>query len=143
MRDALPAIRARGAELVVIGSGEPYQALQFRDEQDIDFPLLVDPELRAYAAAGLRRGVMRTVGPAAIRHAIRALRGRFRQGRIRGNAWQLGGVFVIAPGDRVLFEQRSEAAGGHADLRLVVAALDLYPVDAKEETAEAVPGDER
>ena len=38
---------------------------------------------------------------------------------------QLGGAFVILPGGRVVFEQRSDAAGDHADPAAVIAALEL------------------
>jgi hypothetical protein len=33
------------------------------------------------------------------------------QGRIIGDAAQLGGAFIIGPGDEILFEQRSKNAG--------------------------------
>jgi peroxiredoxin len=63
LRDQLPEIRARGAELVVIGNGAQHFAAAFREDMGLDCPLLVDPELRAYRAAGLRRGRVELLSP--------------------------------------------------------------------------------
>lgn len=123
MRDALPEIRRRGAELVVIGSGRPWHAKAFREEQGVDFLLLTDPELQAYGAAQLQRRATAVVNLRAVGAAIRAWREGHRQSATKGDPWQNGGVFVIAPPDRVLYEQRSDAAGDHAPLDDVLAAL--------------------
>jgi peroxiredoxin len=123
LREALDQIRALGAELVVIGNGQPHQARAFREERDLRFPLLVDPELRAYRAAGLRRGVASTLGPKALAHGLRALRKGYVQGRTQGDPWQLGGVFVIAPGGQVAFSYVSREAGDHPEVSSVLAAL--------------------
>ena len=63
MRGRISEIRARGAELVIVGNGSQYFAQTFREDQDLDCPLLIDPELRAYRAAGLRRGRVELLSP--------------------------------------------------------------------------------
>ena len=123
MRDVLPQIRERGAELVVIGSGAPMFAQAFREDLDLDCAILVDPELKAYAAAGLRRDLRSTFNLKALGHGVRALRKGFRQGGIQGDPWQQGGVFAINPAGETLFEYISAAAGDHPDPAAVVAAL--------------------
>ena len=124
MRDAaLPAIHRQGAELVIVGNGTPAQAADFRTAQRIANPLVVDPELRAYAAAGLRRGVATAINLRTAAHGLRALRAGQRQGATQGDPWQQGGVFVITPDDRVLFAHVSQEAGDHPDPADVVAAL--------------------
>ena len=123
MRDALPAIRARGAELVIVGNGRPEQAADFRDTANVKNPLFVDPELRAYAAAGLRRGLSSSLNVSVLGNAIRALRAGKRQGAVEGDPWQQGGVFVIRPDDRVDFAYVSESAGDHPDPADILAAL--------------------
>ena len=70
----------------------------------LDCPLLVDPELRAYRAAGLRRGRVELLSPRLPLNAMRALRAGYRQTSVQGDPWQLGGVFVIRP------ERRSPTA---------------------------------
>ena len=124
MRDALPIIRKRGAELVIVGNGRPEHAVDFRDTEAIKCPLFVDPELHAYAAAGLRRGILSSIGPGVLVRGIRALREGKRQGATQGDPWQQGGVFVIRPGNFVDFSYISEAAGDHPAPDSVIAALD-------------------
>ena len=47
--------RAAGADLVIVGNGTVEQARAFRDERHLRMPLYVDPRMKAYRAAGLRR----------------------------------------------------------------------------------------
>jgi len=123
LRDRLPEIRERGAELVVVGNGTPYFALGFRDDLKLDCPLLVDPELRSYRAAGLRRGRVEILSPRLPLHAARALWKGHRQTSVQGDPWQLGGVFVIGKGGALLFQHRSREAGDHPPLEAVLSAL--------------------
>ena len=123
MRDIHPEIRRHGAELVVVGNGSPDQAAAFRAEAAIDFPLFVDPELKAYAAAGLRRGLGTVLRPDVFRRAIHAWKAGFRQRGVAGDPWQQGGLFVIRPGDIVSFAHVSRAAGDHAQPKAVLRAL--------------------
>lgn len=123
MRGELETIRSRGAELVVVGNGAPWFARAFRDELSLDFPLLVDPGLAAYRAAGLRRGAFDTLRPAALVNALRAWRSGARQGAVRGDPWQLGGTFVVARGGTLLYRHLSREAGDHPRLAEVLAAL--------------------
>ncbi len=123
LRDNLKAIRARGAELVVVGNGRPDQAADFRAEQQLTFPLFVDPELHAYAAAGLKRSIMSAISPRVFGHALRAFRAGKRQSWTQGDPWQQGGVFIIRPDGKVPFAYVSEEAGDHANLTDILAAL--------------------
>lgn len=125
--DALPAIHRAGAELIIVGNGSPPQAADFRAAQHVATPLFVDPELRAYAAAGLRRGVATALNLRTLAHGVRALRAGQRQGTTQGDPWQQGGVFVITPDDRVHFAHVSQEAGDHPDPAAVIAALPPKP----------------
>lgn len=124
MRDHVPAIRARGAELVVVGNGAAHFAAAFRDDLHLDAPLLVDPELRAYRAAGLRRGRVELLSPRLPLHALRALAAGHRQTAVQGDPWQLGGVLVIRPGGALAYRHASREAGDHAPIGEILAALD-------------------
>lgn len=123
LRDITPRIRDRGAELVVIGNGDPKQASAFARARDLDFPLLTDPRRDSYRAAGLRRDVASTFNLSLVKNAGRALRGGHFQSTVQGDPWQQGGAFVFAPGDVVLFSQISKTAGDHADPEDLLAAL--------------------
>ena len=134
MRDALPKIHARGAELVVVGNGKPEYAADFRDSEGIEFPLYTDPDLRAYSAAGLKRSVGSSINLNVIGHGLRALSAGKRQGATQGDPWQQGGVFVIAPRDRIVFSYVSEEAGDHPEIGDVLASLPR-----KARSTEATP----
>jgi NAD(P)-dependent dehydrogenase (short-subunit alcohol dehydrogenase family)/peroxiredoxin len=123
LRDRIDDIRARGAELVIVGNGSPHFAATFRDDYSLDCPLLVDPDLRAYRVAGLRRGRVEILSPRLPGHAIRAFLGGARQGAVQGDPWQLGGTFVIRPGGEVTYRHVSSDAGDHAPIEAILAAL--------------------
>jgi len=124
LRDALPEIRRRGAELIIVGNGQPQHAIDFRDTEHVESPLYVDPELQAYAAAGLKRGLRSSLSPGVILRGVRAFREGKRQSATKGDPWQQGGVFVILPGNRVEFVYISEEAGDHPSAEAILFALD-------------------
>ncbi len=123
MRDRIDDIRTRGAELVVIGNGAANFAAAFREEMGLDCLLLIDPELRAYRAAGLRRGRVEVLSPRLPLNAVRALGRGFRQQGVQGDPWQLGGVFVIRPDGDLAYRHLSREAGDHEPVGDVIAAL--------------------
>lgn len=119
-----PRIRAKGAELVLIGNGNRRFAAAFRDELAIAAPVYVDTERRAYRALGMKRGVGSPRGLLATAgNAARAWRAGFRQTSVQGDAWQLGGVLVVRPGGRVAYRYASDAAGDHPPVEDILAAL--------------------
>lgn len=140
MRDRLSEIRARGAELVIVGNGAPHFAAAFREDFHLHTPLLIDPELRAYRAAGLRRGRVELLSPRLPLHALRALRSGSRQTGVQGDPWQLGGTFVIRPGGALAFRHVSREAGDHPRVDDVLAALEgTQPHPSEESEARRIP----
>ena len=124
MRDALPEIRRRGAELIIVGNGRPEHAIDFRDSEHVESPLYVDPELRAYAAAGLKRGLRSSLSVGVLLRGLRAFGEGKRQGATMGDPWQQGGVFIIRPGNLVDFSYISAEAGDHPSVEAILSALD-------------------
>jgi alkyl-hydroperoxide reductase/thiol specific antioxidant family protein len=122
---ARPDIEARGARLIVLGSGSPEHLRAFRDATGYRGPLLTDPTLQSFQAAGLASGWRRTFDPRSFVKGIRAFASGFRQGARRGNPVQQGGTFVLGPGPRAGFEWRDRFAGDHPKLDDVLAALDI------------------
>jgi NAD(P)-dependent dehydrogenase (short-subunit alcohol dehydrogenase family) len=139
LRDRIEEIRALDAELVIVGNGAQSFAAAFREDYDLDCPLLVDPELRAYRAAGLRRGRVELLSPRLPRNALRALRAGYRQTDVQGDPWQLGGVFVIRPGGELAYRYVSREAGDHAPIDDILAALeeDALPIDEEASAPRA------
>lgn len=111
--------------LVAMGSGTPDQANVFVKKYGFTGEMFVSPDLSAYRAFKLFRGLWRSVGPASVYRGIKAITKGFRQGYTAGDPWQQGGVFLIGPGARLLFEHKDQFAGDHADLNEVLAAAEL------------------
>jgi hypothetical protein len=71
----------------------------------------------------MRRSLLGLLHPRALVNMLRAFWRGHRQGRIQGDAWQLGGVVVLASDGRVLRAQRDAAGGDLLDLEAVLRAL--------------------
>jgi len=124
LRDHLDEIRERGAELVLVGNGAQMFAQAFREDLELDCPVLIDPDLVSYRAAGLRRGRVELLSPRMPINAMRAMSKGFRQTSVQGDPWQLGGVFVLKPGGKMTYRDISSEAGDHAPIDEVLTALD-------------------
>lgn len=119
-----PAIRARGAELILVGNGNRHFAEAFRSELGITAPIYVDTKREAYRALEMKRGFMRTLGSLDTWKSFgRALRGGFRQKGVQGDAWQLGGVLVVRTDGTVAYRYLSDSAGDHPPVADILAAL--------------------
>jgi hypothetical protein len=108
---------------VVVGNGAPKQAARFHDEFQLPFPLYTDPRLVSYRAAGLRRALSATFNPRILGNFGRSLGRGHRQGLTQGSAFQQGGVFLITPENRIVYEQRSQVAGDHPEPEEILTAL--------------------
>jgi dehydrogenase/reductase SDR family member 12 len=113
LRDSIDRWQEEGVNVVVIGNGNADFAEAFRTEFQLDATLLVDPDLAAYRAAGLRRGRLEIASPKLIQNAYRAYRGGARQTGVEGDPWQLGGTFVFDRGGDLKLAFRSREAGDH------------------------------
>jgi hypothetical protein len=45
------------------------------------------------------------------------------QGKLQGDPWQQGGLFAVAPGGEILFEQRNKRAGDRPKVDEALAAI--------------------
>jgi len=135
LRDVVPGIRERGAEIAVVGNGSAEQAAGLVRELGLDFPLFTDPERRTFAALGARRSLGGVLNLGTLKSAVRAWSAGHRQHGVQGDAMQLGGTVVIHPGGRVAHVHRSEHAGQLPPLDGVLAAVE----DRKKERDHADP----
>jgi hypothetical protein len=116
-------IRARGAGLVLIGSGTHTQAREFAQSAAFAGELYVDPKREAFQALGLHRSVLRVLDPRALWRAAAARRAGFRGGPLAGDPWQQGGTLVVGPGNRLHFAHRDRRADDHARTEDLLGAL--------------------
>lgn len=124
MRDAYEDIRASGAEVVAIGTGNQRYAKAFVDEENIPFPVLVDDDASAARAAGVNRGSLRNIlTPSTYRDSIGTLRRGHRIHKSGKRVLQLGATFVVGPGEHVRYSHIDRLTTDHALIDEVLATL--------------------
>jgi hypothetical protein len=120
-------IEARGVRLVFIGQATPRHAAHFQKRYAPDVEILADEDRASYKAIGLRRGsVGQLLGPTSVLKGI----GRTMtsgtvtvQGRVIGDAAQLGGTFIVLQSGEIAWSHRSKDASDNAEVDEVLAAL--------------------
>ena len=110
--------------LTLIGQATPRQATAFRRKLDIDLPVLADEERSTYKAAGIpRASVGQLLGPRSVLSGVKhGARSGVVQGRIIGDAAQLGGAAIVRPGGEVAFEQVQRNAGDTVEAEALLEA---------------------
>lgn len=111
--------------MVGIGSGTKEEAKSFIEKFGFSGEMYIDPKLTSFKAFQLHKGFWRTLGPRSVWKGIGTMSNGFRQGRSAGHLWQQGGMFVLGPGDKVLFAHRNSVAGDQAAPKDVVNACRL------------------
>jgi peroxiredoxin len=109
LRDGHERIRETGADVGLVGHGDPDEAVAFADAKRLPFPLLLDRDRGAYRSYGLVQGrAMQILMPQVALPWIRAeLSSETRQRGLKGGSFlQMPGTFVIDSGGVV------RAAGG-------------------------------
>ena len=119
-----------GVRLVLIGQATPRQAKHFRDKQGIaPLPVLADEDRESYRAAGWRRAnAAQLVGPRSVLSGLKhGARSGVVQGRVIGDAAQLGGEMLVGPDGEIAWSHRQENAGDTTDPeRLLEAARSAF-----------------
>ena len=124
MRDLHPQLKELDVPLVAIGLADLARAKEFRKEFQLNFPLLVDADRRAYQAAGFNEAsLLHLLRADNLKSASRAKAGGHSQTKLGKNPMQLGGTLVIAPDERVLLDYPSKTFGDNASNESVLAAL--------------------
>lgn len=84
-----------------------------------EVPAIADPELRLYAAFGLKRGtLMQVVGPRAILAGGRALLKGNLPGKPSGDVMAMPGAFLIK-GDQIVWSHDARHSGENPDWKSV------------------------
>ncbi|HVM21400.1 MAG TPA: AhpC/TSA family protein, partial [Egibacteraceae bacterium] len=125
MRDHEPDLTALGLRVAAVGTGDAAYARELEQRLRLSFPLLIDPTLRSYGAAGARRGSpLRVLHP---RTAVAALRNvgatGMRQGRTGRHPFQLGATHVIGPDGSVPFAWVNDDYADNAPMAEVLAVV--------------------
>jgi hypothetical protein len=107
----------------LVGNGAPSFIEGFRETTKYDRPIYTDPSLEVFKAAELKRGVLKTFNPLALGKTIGAFARGHRQGTTKGDAFQQGGVLIVAPDGTVKWHHASSRPGDNAEPGEIVAAL--------------------
>ena len=124
MRDVYEEIKASGAEVLAIGTGNARHAVEFVEEEGIPFPVLVDDDADAARAASVKRGnAWKILGPETYGASLRTWREGHRIHKPGKRTFQLGATFVVGPGNAVHYEYLDENTADHAPLEDVMKVL--------------------
>lgn len=114
LRPVWSRIVASGVQPIVIGNGTPLMAEAFAEESGLEVPLYTNPGREVYAALGTKRpGLSAFINPRLYWNGLRAALGGFFPRPPKGDAAQLGGVFLVRPGGEMPYAYRSDLAGDH------------------------------
>ena len=103
-----------GLDLVLIGQATPRQAKHFAKKLDLDgMTILADEDRQTYKIAGFKKANLgQLLGPKSVLSGVKhGARSGVVQGRIVGDAAQLGGAMIIDTSGEVVFRQASKNAG--------------------------------
>lgn len=131
----VPRIHAAGAEMVIVGNGQPEHAAWFIEDYNVETPLFTDPTLRSHEIVGARSPKM--FNPMVAVRGVKAMTKGFRQSKTMGPAAQLGGVFIITPAGSMPYKYVSKFAGDHPDPERVVGFLETIVAKGWSEAATA------
>ncbi len=133
-------LQLRAVDVVVLGNGTPEQATWFREDAALDIAVYTDPTRAAYCALRAKRNLLGILHPKVFLRAFQARRRGFRQTGIKGDAQQLGGVFLIMPDGTLPYAYYSTYAGDHPAPEAVLAAVRAAQRPAGGRTENRPPG---
>jgi len=111
------------SRLAVIGPGEASHLAEFREVTGYRSELFADPSREAFQVLGFSSGITKLLGIKPIQGVFSAIKAGIRPGKLQGNALQLGGAVVIAPGNELCYLFREKQAGDHPPVDELLQAV--------------------
>jgi hypothetical protein len=113
----------RGSRIAVIGPGQASHLAEFREVTGYRSDLFADPGREAYRVLGFSSGISKMFGIKPVQGALSALKSGIRPGKLQGNAFQIGGAVVIAPGGELRYLYREKYVGDHPQVAEILGAV--------------------
>jgi hypothetical protein len=132
LRSELDAYDAAGGNVVIVGQGEPERAARYRDRQQLEVPILSDPDRVTYEAYGLLQGTTAQILFDAPDEFLRCepqagidlAAGRHGTDRaLVDDPWQLPGEFVVGTDGVIRSAHRYGWCEDYPDPRVHVAVI--------------------
>lgn len=132
LRAELEQYHEAGANVVIIGQGDPIRAAAYRDQHELEVPILVDSDLSAYRAYGLREGSVAQIlfdAPESFWDHDRETGENFivsrrESGRpLVDNPWLLPGEFVVDATGTIVHVHRYQHCEDHPEPLVHVTAI--------------------
>lgn len=132
LREEYEDYEAAGAEVVIVGQGEPERAARYAEKYDIPAPVLCDPDLEVYEAYGLLDGKPSQILFDASNDllnldyeaGLELMREREQKGRpLVDDPWLLPGEFVIGENGVIRLAYRYQYCEDFPDPRVLLAAV--------------------
>ena len=98
-------------------------AQEFAEQFQIRAPIYVDPQRHLYQALGMSASKAKMLNPKVLWAGFKASQKGFRQTKLQGDPWQLGGVLLLKPSGEIPYLYRSKFAGDHPEVDAVLQAL--------------------
>jgi peroxiredoxin len=120
-------IESSGARLVLIGQATPRHAAHFQRRYAPDVEVLADESRQSYKAMKIPRGsASQLIGPKSVVKGIGriATSGTLTvQGRVIGDAAQLGATFIVLPSGKIAWSHVSQDASDNPSIEELLEAL--------------------
>ena len=113
-----------GARVVLVGLGTPEETAAFKDQFQVPFGMIADPQKRLFRAFHLKQASLG--GLLSVGMAVKGLSAMARGHSIgipKGDVRQLPGVFIIDSGGRIRFSHYAKDAADHPDPDTLLAFL--------------------
>ena len=124
MRDNKAALDTADINVVLVGMGKPAEAEKFRQELDVAFPLICDPEKHLYGTYGLKKATFGQIAsPGLLLKGLQAVSQGHFLGRPQGDPMQMPGTFIIDKGGRFLLQHFARDAADHLAVAAIIGAV--------------------
>jgi peroxiredoxin len=119
----------RGVAIVVVSFAAPEKLALYQAHVHWPFPILADPERKAYKAFALKRlSWFRVFSPQTLKLYLKLFRkGLARQDYGKEDVYQGGGDFLIDRQGNILFAYRSEDPADRPSVATLLEAIDRSP----------------
>ncbi len=119
----------RKVAIVVVSFASPESLARYQAKLNWPFPVLADPERKAYAAFALNRlSWWRVFSPATLKlYGTLMRKGMARQDYGKEDVYQSGGDFLIDPRGYLLFAHRSEDPADRPSVATLLQVIDRSP----------------